>query len=114
MDKVWFHFKGYINTHIIETENPHIIRQTPLNNQKVGVWCAVNAKRIIGSVFSYDALNSKRYVNNILEPVLEILTEEEKNCPHFNGTVHQHTPHQIQCQRYGLFLRVLFSDSVSS
>jgi hypothetical protein len=73
-DDAWFHLSGFVNAQNSrhwDTENPHAVNEVPLHDQKVGVWCAVRGRRIIGPVFVYDTVNSERYVNNILEPFFQ-------------------------------------------
>jgi hypothetical protein len=38
------------------TDNPHIICQTPLQDQEVGKWHAVNVKRTTEPISFYDTL----------------------------------------------------------
>jgi hypothetical protein len=45
---------------------------------KVGVWCAVSARRIIGPVFFKRTINCKRYVEVILGQFFPELTEGER------------------------------------
>ena len=54
----------------------YIIHEVRLHDQKVGVWCAVIARRVIGPIFFYDTVNSQRYVHDILQPFFAILTED--------------------------------------
>jgi hypothetical protein len=63
----------------------------PLHDLKVGVWCAISARRIIEPVFVHETINSERYVRLILSPFFDQLTDEEKSYGHFmqdNATVH--------------------------
>jgi hypothetical protein len=53
-------------------ENPRII------HKKIGVWCAISARRMIGPIFYSDIVNATRYVNSILSPFLAKRTEEER------------------------------------
>jgi hypothetical protein len=53
-DKAWFHLSGYVNSQNYRTwrtENPHNYTETPLHPQKIGVWCAISRRRIIGPLF---------------------------------------------------------------
>ena len=53
-DEAWFHLSGYVhsqNSRYWDIENPHVIHEAPLHDQKVGVWCAVTARRVIGPIF---------------------------------------------------------------
>jgi inhibitor of nuclear factor kappa-B kinase subunit alpha len=45
---------------------------------KVGVWCALSARRIVGSVFFNETINCERYVQGILGQFFSELTEEER------------------------------------
>ena len=45
-DEVWFHISLQNEGHW-SAENPHLIHEVPFYPQKVGVCCAINAKRII-------------------------------------------------------------------
>ena len=66
------------NSRVWSTENPHALFQKPLNDQKVGVWCALSRRRIIGPIFCENTITSERYIHNILEPFFDQLTEQEK------------------------------------
>ena len=39
------------NTRYWFSENPHVIYETPLNDLKIGVWCAVSGTKIVGPIF---------------------------------------------------------------
>ncbi|GFX59159.1 hypothetical protein TNCV_936741 [Trichonephila clavipes] len=58
-------------------KNPHYFHHTLLLNQKVGVWCAVSARCIIGIIF-HQRVNSEHYISNILNSFVAALTKEEK------------------------------------
>jgi hypothetical protein len=85
-DEAWFHVSGYVNaqnSRIWDTKNPHVLHQRPLHDIKVGVWCAVSAWRVIGPIFFEDAVNSDRYVSDILEPFFQELTEKDTRYGYF-------------------------------
>jgi hypothetical protein len=68
-DEVWFHVNGSVNAQNVRIwshKNPHATQQVPLHSEKVGVWCAVSARRIIGPLFFHGTVNSDSYVNDIL------------------------------------------------
>jgi hypothetical protein len=44
---------------------------------KVGVWCALSARRIVGPVFFNENINCDRYVQVIVGQFFSELTEEE-------------------------------------
>jgi hypothetical protein len=73
------------------TENPHAVYEVPLHDVKLGVWCAISARRITGLVIFHEAINSERYVRLILSPFYIQQTNEEKSYAHFvqdNATAH--------------------------
>jgi hypothetical protein len=53
-DEEWFHLQRYINmqnNRYCSSQNPHLTQGVPLHPVKVGVWCAVSARRIAWPVF---------------------------------------------------------------
>jgi hypothetical protein len=50
---------------------------------KVGVWCAVSARRIVGPVFFNETINCERYVQVILRQFFPELKEKERICGWF-------------------------------
>jgi hypothetical protein len=53
-DEAWFHLSGYINAQnnrYWSSINPRQTFEVPLHDQKIGVWCAITASRIVGPVF---------------------------------------------------------------
>jgi hypothetical protein len=80
-DEVWSHLQGYINTqnnHYQNSQNPHLTHDVQLDPGKVGVWCAVSARRIVGLVLFYKRVNHERYAQVILGQFFPELTEEER------------------------------------
>jgi hypothetical protein len=52
--EAWFHMQGYINmqnNRYWSSQNPHLTCKVRLHPVKVGVWCAVNARKIVAPVF---------------------------------------------------------------
>ena len=80
-DEVWFHLPGHVNsqnTRYWAAENPHLVHEQPLQDQKIGVWCAVSGTRISGPIFFfYRTVNTEVYMN-IFEEFYAQLTEEER------------------------------------
>ena len=78
-DEAWIHLSGFVNTQtyrIWDTKNPHVIIQSPLHPQKIGVWCAISSQKIIGPIFFTKKINSIRYVR-ILEKFISHIDPEE-------------------------------------
>ncbi len=53
-DEVWFHLLGYVNGQnyrVWSSINPHQYVETTLHPQKLGVWCAISRKRLVGHIF---------------------------------------------------------------
>lgn len=80
-DEAWFTLKGNVNSlnNIYWcSENPSVVPEVSSHDPKVGVWCAVSARKVIGPVFFEETINSYRYVELILLPFFQELTKEEK------------------------------------
>lgn len=78
-DEAWFHLSGYINSQnsrLWSSTNPHALHETPLYDQKVGVWAAVSRRRIVGPIFFDSTINSERYCS-ILYEFIQLLEEDE-------------------------------------
>jgi hypothetical protein len=79
--EAWFSIHGEVNSQnnrYWSAENPRFIHELPLHDERIGVWCAINAHKIIGPIFYDDTVHAARYVNNILSPFFAELTEEER------------------------------------
>lgn len=80
-DEAWFHLSGYVNSQNSRywaTQNPNLLFEQPLHDQKIGVWCAMTAKRIVGPIFFDTTVNTDVYLT-FLEELYSQLTEEENN-----------------------------------
>ena len=54
-DEAWFHLSGYVNSPNTRTwaaENPHTVHEETFHSQKIGVWCGVSRRGIIGPLFN--------------------------------------------------------------
>jgi hypothetical protein len=88
-EEAWFSLCRVVNSQnnrYWSAENPKFIRELPLHDKRIGVWCVISASRIIGPIFYDDTVNAARYMNNILSPLFTELTEEER----LYGVVQQH------------------------
>lgn len=80
-DESWFHLSGYVNSQnnrYWNSQKPNLIHEQPLHDQKIGLWCAISGERIIGPIFFQETINSERYMENILRPFFDQLTERER------------------------------------
>ena len=85
-DKAWFHLSGYLNSQnsrYWSAHNPRQIFEVPQHDRKIGVWCAITSHRIIGPIFFTDTVNSQRYIEDIITPFTEKLTDYEWQYAYF-------------------------------
>jgi hypothetical protein len=78
-DKAWFHLSGYVNsqnTCLWGSENPHALFEELLHSQKVGVFCALSQRRIIGPMFFDTAVTSQVYIELFREFVNQLDDQE--------------------------------------
>jgi hypothetical protein len=68
----------YTNNRCWSSQNPHVTHEVLLHPVKVGVWCGVSARRIVGPLFFNETVNCERYVQVILWQFFPELTEEER------------------------------------
>ena len=91
-DKAWFHLSGYVNSENYRTwrtENPCNYTETPLHPQKIGVWCAISRRRIIGPLFFETSINAEAY-QELIQQFIALLQVDERNCwlQQDNATAH--------------------------
>jgi hypothetical protein len=65
------------------TKNRDDVHEVPLHVSEVGVWWKTTARRVTGSVYFHEILNSERCGRLIISPFLDQLTDEEKFYGHF-------------------------------
>jgi hypothetical protein len=56
---------GHINTqnnHNLSSQNSHLTHKVLLHPVKIGVWCAVNARRIVAPVFFNETIAKDIYM----------------------------------------------------
>ena len=81
-DEARFHLSGYVNSQNYRTwrtENPHNYTETPLHPQKIGVWCAISRRRIIGPLFFETSINAEAY-QELIQQFIALLQVDERNC----------------------------------
>jgi hypothetical protein len=78
-DEAWFHLSGYVNsqnTRLWGSENPHALFQEPLHSQKLGVFCALSQRRIIGPLFFDTTVRNQVYIELFREFVNQLDDQE--------------------------------------
>jgi hypothetical protein len=63
-EEAWFHLSGYVNSQnsrFWSSENPHLFHKVPLHSQKIGCWCAISRKRIVGPIFFSEIVTAEKY-----------------------------------------------------
>jgi hypothetical protein len=79
MHEAWFHLQGYVNSQnarVWAAENPHVYHEEPLHPLKVGVWCAISIRWIMGPIFFEETVNMQVYMN-IFNTFVSQLDDEE-------------------------------------
>jgi hypothetical protein len=69
---VWFHLQGYTNkqnNRYWSSQNPHLTHELPLHPLKVGVSCAVSARRTVGPMLFNETVDCERHSRAILSTV---------------------------------------------
>jgi hypothetical protein len=56
--------------------------ESPLHSQKIGVWCALSRRKIIGLIFFTESINSKEYIK-MLHKFVSKLNKEEVHGAYF-------------------------------
>jgi hypothetical protein len=77
-DEAWFHLSGYVNTQncrFWSGDNPHLIHESPLHAQKLGVWAAMSGQRIF--VLFFDTTVNSQVYCGFVDQFVETLTEDE-------------------------------------
>jgi hypothetical protein len=81
-DEAWFHLSGYVNSQnsrFWSSENPHWFHEVPLHSQKIGCWCAISRKQIVGPIFFSETVTAEKY-QEIIMKFISLLNEEERFC----------------------------------
>jgi hypothetical protein len=80
--EAWFHLSGYVNSQNSRfwgSEIPHLSHEMPLHSQKIGCWCAISRKRIVGPIFFSETVTAEKY-QDIMMQFISLLNEEERFC----------------------------------
>lgn len=81
-DEAWFHLDGYVNSQncrIWSAENPHAFQERPLHARKIGVWCAISRRRIVGPLFFDKSVDGVVY-RNLIEQFIALLELHDRDC----------------------------------
>ncbi len=71
-DEAWFYLSGHVNAqnyHVWWSINPHQYVETTFHPQKLGVWCAIMRKCLVGPIFS-PALSLQKSIKTLLPSLL--------------------------------------------
>jgi hypothetical protein len=77
-DEAWFYLDGFVNSQNSRqwnNANPHLIIERPLHPLKIGVWCAMSAKRLFYVFFNY-TVTTEHYLS-FIHQFIATLTEDE-------------------------------------
>ena len=81
-DQAWFHLDGHIkaqNSCTWSTKNSSDCWEKPSRSPKVGVWCAMSRKRIVGPLFFDQPITAEAY-QDIIVQFISLLRPEERHC----------------------------------
>lgn len=110
-DEAWFYLDGFINSQtyrVWSTENPHAYREKGLHPKKVGVWCAISRKRIVGPIFFEGIINSEVYAR-IIQDFVALLEPDERYCWFQQDGARCHTSNETMA-----YLKTFFDDRLIS
>ena len=100
-DEAWFYPSGYVNSQnsrIWASENPNAIHEEPPHSEKIGVWCGMSRRRIIGPIF-FDATITTAAYMEIFNTFVNQFDDEELSIGYFqhHGAT-SHTSHASMAQ----------------
>jgi hypothetical protein len=72
-----------------------LFHEVPLHSQKIGRWCAISRKRIVGPVFFSETVTAETYQEIIMQ-FISLLNEEER----FAGYSRMALPRTLQTQQW--------------
>jgi len=105
-DEAWFHLSGYVNSQnsrIWASENPNAIHEEPLHSEKIGVWCGMSQRRIIGPIFFEETIKTAACME-IFSTFVNQLNDEELSIGYFqqDGAT-SHTSHANMAEIQSFF-----------
>jgi len=90
-DKAWFHLSGYVNSQnsrIWASENANVIHEEPPHSEKIGVWCGMSWRCIIGPIFFDATITTAAYMEIFNTFVNQLDDEELSNFQQDGATSH--------------------------
>lgn len=79
--EAWFQLDGYINSQnyrVWSTNKPHAYVDKSLHPPKIGVWCAISRRRIVGPIFFETTIDSDTYCD-IIQQFIALLKPDERD-----------------------------------
>jgi hypothetical protein len=115
-DEAYFHLWGYINSQnsrVWCAQNPHAFHESPLHDEKFGVWVGMSRRSIDGPIFFSDTPNSQRYCDNIVYPFIAQLKGDEIDKAYFqqDGAT-AHTAHMFMALLDDVFANRIISTTI--
>lgn len=105
-DEAWFHLSGYINSQncrIWASKNLNAIHEEPPYSKKIGVWCGISWRRIIGPIFFDTTITTAAYLD-IFHCFVNQLDDEELSIGFSSRMEQQHTPRAQAWPKSSVFL----------
>jgi hypothetical protein len=115
-DEAYFLLSGYINSQnscAWCAHNPHAFHESPLHDEKIGVWVGMSHRHIVGPIFFSETLNSQWYFDNIGYPFIAQLKEDEIDKAYFqqDGTT-THTMQKSMALLDDMFVNRIISTTI--
>jgi len=63
--------------------HPHAFHESPLHDEKIGIWVGMSRRCTVGPIFFSETLNSQRYCDNTVYPFTAQLKEDEIDKAYF-------------------------------
>jgi hypothetical protein len=84
-------------------KNPRLVREKPLQSQKIGMWCAVSHRRIVGTTFFETTVNSPVY-QDIIRQFIALLEVDERECwlQQYGATSHTSNETMPSCASFSV------------
>lgn len=92
-DEAWFSLNGYVNSQNYRwwsSVNPYGHIEAPLHSEKIGVWCALSRKRLVGPIFFTTTITAEVY-QGILTDFIALLERDERYCWFQQDNARPHT-----------------------